>query len=256
MSVYNAFVSSDPVTTLHTSPSDAKSPLRLMLIEDCRLVRMGLRTLLLEDSELTIVAEDEGCQGAINTLKQLIATGKPPDIVLLDIGLGSENGLTLIPIFIDLLPTLRYVVLTSHESADELKEALALGVQGYCLKQIATPLLVKVIKMVHEGALWVDPAMAHYIAQFVKKSQRTGGYTLPIKVVTGSQAFINRRVQFSERELNVLELLCQGKCNADIADTLSISVHTAKYYVSSIIAKLEATDRVEAAVKAVKLGLI
>ncbi|WP_373531236.1 response regulator [Vampirovibrio sp.] len=216
--------------------------IRLVLVEDYKLVRIGLRSVLNEDPRINVVGEAETGEQGVDLIKSL-----KPDIVILDLGLPGIDGIEVTKIIKSFDDTIKIIILTSHEVEDEVLAALSAGANAYCLKEITSNRLIEVVKSVYEGAAWLDPAIAGMALEMFSSTgmkSRTGG--------PGSRPDL----QLTDRENQVLTLLVEGKSNSEIADSLSVSVHTAKAHVCSILQKLSVHDRVQAAVKAVKENLV
>jgi DNA-binding NarL/FixJ family response regulator len=148
------------------------------------------------------------------------------------------------------LPQIKVIMLTSHDAGDEVYASLAAGADAYCLKDIKLERLIQVIEMVNEGALWLDPA----IAQMVVKALPLN---LPERLKTPSSSNRNHyNLELTERESEVLGKIVEGKSNKEIADALFITIHTVKAHVANIISKLAVDDRTQAAVKALRDGLV
>lgn len=217
--------------------------IRLVLVEDYKLVRIGLRSVLNEDPRINVVGEAETGEHGIELVKQL-----KPDLVILDLGLPGMDGIEVTKVIKQLDEEIKVVILTSHEVEDEVLAALSAGANAYCLKEITSSRLIEVVKSVYEGAAWLDPAIAGMALEMFSSS---GGFRS-----RGASASARSDLQLTERESQVLSLLVEGKSNSEIADALSVSVHTAKAHVCSILQKLSVHDRVQAAVKAVKENLV
>lgn len=218
------------------------SVIRLVLVEDYKLVRIGLRSVLNEDPRIDVVGEAETGEQGIELIKSL-----KPDLVILDLGLPGIDGIEVTKIIKNFDENIKIVILTSHEVEDEVLAALSAGANAYCLKEITSNRLIEVVKSVFEGAAWLDPAIAGMALEMFSSNgmkSRPGGQ--------GSRPDL----QLTDRENQVLTLLVEGKSNSEIADALSVSVHTAKAHVCSILQKLSVHDRVQAAVKAVKENLV
>ena len=142
----------------------------------------------------------------------------------------------------------KIIALTSHERDEEVIASLGAGASAYCLKDISPATLAEVIKSVAQGACWVDSGIARGVLSMFPKPENTS--LLP------SQKISDIKNQLTEREYEVLKLLVQGKSNAEIAEDLIVSVHTAKAHVCSILQKLCVDDRVQAAVKAIKENIV
>jgi len=217
--------------------------IRLVLVEDYKLVRIGLRSVLNEDPRIDVVGEAESGEQGIDMIKQL-----HPDLVILDLGLPGIDGIEVTKQVKNFDDTIKVVILTSHEVEDEVLAALSAGANAYCLKEITSNRLIEVVKSVYEGAAWLDPAIAGMALEMF-----SSGGTYRSKA--GAQS-ARSELQLTDRESQVLTLLVEGKSNSEIADALSVSVHTAKAHVCSILQKLSVHDRVQAAVKAVKENLV
>jgi DNA-binding NarL/FixJ family response regulator len=216
--------------------------IRLVLVEDYKLVRIGLRSVLNEDPRINVVGEAETGEQGVDLIKSL-----RPDVVILDLGLPGIDGIEVTKIIKNFDDTIKIIILTSHEVEDEVLAALSAGANAYCLKEITSNRLIEVVKSVFEGAAWLDPAIAGMAMEMFSSTgmkSRAGG--------PGSRPDL----QLTDRENQVLTLLVEGKSNSEIADSLSVSVHTAKAHVCSILQKLSVHDRVQAAVKAVKENLV
>jgi DNA-binding NarL/FixJ family response regulator len=224
-----------------TSPVQ-NSVIRLVLIEDYKLVRIGLRSVLNEDPRIDVIGEAETGEQGVELVKQI-----RPDLVILDLGLPDMNGIEVTGILKAFDESIKIVILTSHEVEDEVLASLSAGANAYCLKEITSSRLIEVVKSVYEGAAWLDPAIASLALEMFSSG------ALKPRV---DSADARADLQLTERESQVLTLLVEGKSNSEIADALSVSVHTAKAHVCSILQKLSVHDRVQAAVKAVKENLV
>jgi DNA-binding NarL/FixJ family response regulator len=143
---------------------------------------------------------------------------------------------------------IKIIALTSHDREEEVVAALSSGANAYCLKDIDPNKLADVIRDVAQGVCWIDPVVANLALKSIPKSENISMLTHQ----TPEQA----RVPLTEREFEVLKHLVAGKSNTEIAKELIVSVHTAKAHVCSILQKMCVNDRVQAAVKAVKEGMV
>lgn len=217
--------------------------IKVVIIEDYKLTRVGLRSALNEYDGITVIGEAED---AIKGL-EIIQTTKP-NVVLIDLGLSGMNGLEATQKTKEISSDIQVIILTSHEREEEVLAALGSGASAYCLKDIDPNTLSEVIRNVAKGACWLDPAIARTALNLFPKPDNIN--LLPS--LSNSEA----KVQLTEREFEVLRLLVQGKSNTEIAAELIVSVHTAKAHVCSILQKLCVDDRVQAAVKAIKENII
>jgi DNA-binding NarL/FixJ family response regulator len=217
--------------------------LNVIIIEDFKLTRVGLRCALNSNDDINVVAE---CDNAITGLS-LIEKFRP-EVVLMDLGLPEMNGIEATIKVKELLPNTKIIALTSHDREEEVLAALASGAHGYCLKDIDPVKLADVVRDVASGVCWIDPQVAQLVLNAFPKPENTS--LLPSKSNTVG------RVPLTEREFEVLKHLVMGKSNTEIAKELIVSVHTAKAHVCSILQKMCVNDRVQAAVKAVREGLV
>lgn len=227
---------------IQTATKVDSSVIRLVLVEDYKLVRIGLRSVLNEDPRIEVVGEAETGEQGVDMVKSL-----KPDLVVLDLGLPGMDGIEVTKAIKNFDENIKVIILTSHEVEDEVLAALSAGANAYCLKEITSSRLIEVVKSVFEGAAWLDPAIAGMALEMFSSNN--------IRPKSAGQAG-RSDLQLTERENQVLTLLVEGKSNSEIADVLSVSVHTAKAHVCSILQKLSVHDRVQAAVKAVKENLV
>ena len=222
---------------------DTKNKLiEIVLVEDYKLTRVGLRMALNECDDLEVVGEAEDAETGIELIKTL-----KPDVVLMDLGLPGMSGLEATQKLQEIAPDSKIIILTSHGQEEEVLAALGTGAKAYCLKDIAPETLALVIKNVSMGGCWLDPDIANYVLNTLPAPENQN------LISTNSNL---QKVQLTEREIEVLRLLVKGKSNTEIAKELIVSVHTAKAHVCSILQKLCVDDRVQAAVKAVKEHLV
>lgn len=216
--------------------------IEIVLVEDYKLTRVGLRMALNEFDDIEVVGEAEDAEKGIELIKEL-----KPDVVLMDLGLPGMSGLEATRKLQDIVPESKIIILTSHGQEEEVLAALGIGAKAYCLKDISPETLALVIKNVALGGCWLDPEIANYVLNTLPSPE-----TLNFLSANSNL----QKVQLTEREIEVLRLLVKGKSNTEIANELIVSVHTAKAHVCSILQKLCVDDRVQAAVKAVKEHLV
>ena len=221
-------------------------PIKLLIAEDHELTRMGLSMSLQKRApNIQIIAEAESGDLAVREAERL-----SPDVILMDINMPILDGIEATRQIKAKLPQIKVIMLTSHDAGDEVYASLAAGADAYCLKDIKLERLIQVIEMVNEGALWLDPS----IAQMVVKALPLN---LPERLKNPSSSNRNHyNLELTERESEVLEKIVEGKSNKEIADALFITIHTVKAHVANIISKLAVDDRTQAAVKALRDGLV
>lgn len=218
--------------------------IRILMVEDHKLLRVGLKAIFEEYPMLEVIGEAEDGQTAVKLAREL-----KPDLILMDIGLPVMSGIEATRRIKESNPEIKIVILTSHALENEVMEALAAGANAYAMKDIKTEYLITVIQTVSEGAFWLDPGIAKVVMQ--KKP-----LILSAPRPQSRASFKAEHANLTEREYEVLKLVVDGMSNNDIADELKISEHTAKAHVCNIIQKLVVDDRTQAAVKALKEGLV
>jgi len=216
--------------------------IKVVIIEDYKLTRVGLKMALNEFDYIEIVEEAENAEDGIEIIKEM-----KPDVVLMDLGLPGMSGLEGTMKIKEIAPDTKIIILTSHGQEEEVLAALGIGAKGYCLKNIEPETLALVIKNVSLGGCWLDPEITNYVLNTLPMPENLNLFDSNIQ---------HQKIQLTEREIEVLRLLVQGKSNTEIANELIVSVHTAKAHVCSILQKLCVDDRVQAAVKAVKEHLV
>ena len=215
----------------------------IVIVEDFKLTRVGLRCALNANPDMKVVAE---CEDAIEGIKQIQKL--KPDVVLMDLGLPMMNGIEAMVKIREFTSDVKIIALTSHDREEEVVSALSSGANAYCLKDIDPAKLADVIRDVSNGVCWIDTMVANLALKAIPKSENTD-------LISGKVAD-NARIPLTEREFEVLKHLVAGKSNTEIANELIVSVHTAKAHVCSILQKMCVNDRVQAAVKAVKEGMV
>ena len=216
---------------------------KVVIIEDYKLTRVGLRSSLNEFEGINVAGEAEDGEKGVQLIKEI-----KPDVVLMDLGLPGINGIEATQQIKAFDENIKIIILTSHDRDGEVLAALGSGANAYCLKDIEPDTLVNVIKSVNQGAAWLDPVVAKVALNLFPKPEST-------KVLCSSEVQ-DARARLTERELEVLRLLVKGKSNTEIAKDLIVSVHTAKAHVCSILQKLCVDDRVQAAVKSIRENII
>ena len=217
--------------------------IKILLVEDQKLMRIGIQALFCDYPDLEIIGEATNGKDAIEKAKLI-----KPDVILMDIGLPDMSGIVATKTILEHNNNVKIIILTSHSTEEELTQALQAGASAYVIKDIATEFLMSVIKMVKSGAMWLDPKVVPFI-----RDKNLG--VIPSRQLSRS-VFKERHSNLTQREYEVLKLIVDGQSNSEIARTLTISEHTAKAHVCNIIQKLVVDDRTQAAVKALKEGLV
>lgn len=236
------------------------SKIRVALIEDHDLTRVGIRTALQQRSEIEFVGEAaNGAEGLT-----LLETSRP-DIGIVDIGLPDIDGIELTRQFKDSQAVqedanTKILVLTLQDNEESVMAAFAAGADSYCMKNISFDNLLEAIQVTHEGNAWIDPAIAKVVLKQAKPRQTVSDAVVAKKVaIDAAEPEYSQLIEaypLTDRELEVLQLIVEGCSNAAIADKLYITVGTVKTHVRNILNKLCADDRTQAAVRALRSGLV
>lgn len=226
-----------------TTVEQSNQVINVVIVEDYKLTRVGLRSTLNEFENIQVIGEAEDAVSGLEVIKN-----KKPAVVLMDLGLPEMNGIEATQKVKEISPETKVIILTSHDREEEVLAALGSGASAYCLKDIDPNTLASVIRNVAKGACWLDSAVAQVALNLFPKPENI--------TLQGNGEISDARAQLTEREFEVLRLLVKGKSNTEIAKELIVSVHTAKAHVCSILQKLCVDDRVQAAVKAIKENII
>ncbi|MBC7227367.1 MAG: response regulator transcription factor [Thermoflexales bacterium] len=210
--------------------------LRILIVDDHEVVRLGLRALLDRHPDFTVVDEAGTAREALQ--KALLHR---PDVVVMDIRLPGRSGIDACRDIVAQLPETRVIMLTSYAEDELLFDAIEAGACGYVLKQIGSDDLVRAIEAVGRGEALLDPSVTRRVLERVREAARRDEIA----------AF----AELTEQELRVLALIAEGKTNREIARALYLGEGTVRNYVSSILSKLGVTNRAEAAAFAVRHNL-
>jgi DNA-binding NarL/FixJ family response regulator len=211
--------------------------MRLLLVEDDELFRLGLKVRLQQESDLEIVAETNDGEMAIELVAQ-----HHPDLILLDIGLPGIGGLETCRRLKAAYGHIPILVLTSHCQSSLISRLLALRVQGYCVKGVAPEVLLLAIESIKAGANWWDSAATDIIHGTFKDQESPNHLVAKPSILT-------------QREREILQLIARGKTNPQIAEILYITPGTVRVHVHAILKKLGVRDRTQAAILALEKGL-
>ncbi len=210
--------------------------LRILIVDDHEVVRLGLRALLSRNPEFSVVDEAGSVEEALEKTRQ-----HRPDVVVMDIRLPGQNGVEGCRLIKSEFPHIHVIILTSYAEDELLFEAISAGATGYVLKQVGGDDLVRAIQRIGQGEAMLDPAVTQRVLERVRQAARQ----------EQAAAFTD----LTEQELRVLGLVAEGRTNKEIARTLFLGEGTVRNYVSSILSKLNLTNRAEAAAYAVRHNL-
>lgn len=225
--------------------SNAK--ISIVLIDDHKLFREGVKRILSIDSACVIVAEGDDGNVALDIVEKHL-----PDVVLMDINMPEMNGIEATKLVTDKFPGVKVIMLSIHDDEKFVLEALKNGAKGYLLKEIGTESLIEAINIVHAGGAYLHPKVTHHIVKHYQKNQTSTSentlygfteYSKPLHILT-------------KRECEVLQLLSEGESNRNISELLLISEKTVKNHVSNILQKLVVKDRTQAVVMAIHSGWV
>lgn len=213
-------------------------PLRLLIVDDHEVVRVGLRAVLKRVPGFDVVGEACSGEGALEAVAERL-----PDVVLMDVRMPGLGGVEACRIIRSRYPQVQVIMLTSYSDDEALVSSLLAGASGYVLKEIGCTELIEGVRTVGAGGSLLDPELTSRVLQRLRNSGREqpgGCGKLPL----------------TEREKHILSLIAEGQTNKEIARVLSLSEKTVRNYVSSLLAKLKVSNRAEAAALAVRENLV
>jgi DNA-binding NarL/FixJ family response regulator len=212
--------------------------LRVLLVDDHDLFRTGLRNLL-EEQQVDIVGEASTGSEAVKLVREL-----QPDVVVMDLNMPGMTGVEATRHISSLAPLTRVVVLTISDQDGDVMDAILAGACGYLLKDSSIQELLQGIRAAAVGESLISPTIASKVLQRVRSTS------------THADVAETIRAELSDREIEVLKLIANGKDNAEIASELHISPKTVKNHISNILMKLQIGNRIQAAVYAVRSGIV
>lgn len=214
--------------------------IRVVLVDDHNLVRAGLRVLIEQQRTLHVVGEAETSAAALDLVAR-----EQPDVVVLDLDLGGESGVELIPELRAVTNHARILVLTGLVHAEQHQQAIRLGAIGLVQKAQAFDVLIHAIEHVADGEAWLDPGL---VASVLTDMSRAPGETQLDPEVA-------KIASLTEREREVVALICEGLQNRSIGERLAITETTVRHHLTSIFAKLGVDNRLELVIYAYRNGL-
>ena len=212
--------------------------IRVLVVDDHEVVRRGLHAFLDGEPDLEVVADARGGEEALEVFAQLDSEGRRPDVVLMDLQMTPMDGIETTRRVRDLYPGVEVVALTSFGEKERVRGALDSGASGYLLKDSEPAEVAAAVRSAHRGEIQLDPAVTR---------------PLITELSSGGDGVTSR---LTSRELEVLRLVGAGKANKEIAAELVISERTARTHVSNLLRKIGVSSRTQAAVLAVREGLV
>jgi two-component system, NarL family, nitrate/nitrite response regulator NarL len=226
-------------------PGQVKSMIRIVVADDHPIFRDGLCKLLALEEDFEVVAQAQDGRQVLEVLQQL-----EPDVLLLDLKMPGLDGLATLQKLQAAKNKTRVIVLTASDDKNEFVQAMKLGTSGIVLKQTATELLIKSIRKVHAGEIWLDShTTAAVIRQFVAAEEA------PPPPPVQAQPRERERSPLSQREREIVALVAQGFKNKEMAEKMFISEQTVKNHLHNIFDKLGVSDRLELALYAIHNNL-
>ena len=212
--------------------------IRILLCDDQSIVTEGLRVILRQAGDIEVIGVVENGADAVDAVARL-----QPDVVLMDLRMPVMNGIQATERIRQQHPATRVLVLTTYDDDEWVFDAIRAGAAGYLLKDAPRNQIIEAIRGTAAGATHIDPKVAGKLFQFVSRP-------------SSAPAASSLAVDLSPREREILELIAEGLSNAEIAERLFLSKGTVQNYVSTLFAKLDVTDRTQAAVLALRYGLV
>jgi DNA-binding NarL/FixJ family response regulator len=212
-------------------------PVRVFVVDDHTVVRRGLQAYLETVDDMEVIGEAAEGREALDGIAALVAAGRPPDVVLMDLLMPGMDGVTATGAITQRYPEMEVVAMTSFAEADKVQGALRAGAAGYLLKDAEADEVTTAIRAARRGEVHLDPAIAKQLTRWLVASKP--------QTVTA----------LTDREREVLVLVAQGLSNQQIADALVISERTARTHVSNILSKLGLASRTQAALLAIREGI-
>lgn len=219
---------------------------RVLLVEDHIMTRMGLSLVLEKAEGIELVAEAEDGLSGVQKAQELL-----PDVILMDIGLPIIDGIEATKRVKELQLNSKVLIFTSRDNQDDIFASFKAGADGYIMKGSNPEQTTNAIKAVSEGTGWLDPAIARLVLSNIQRNDSIPAPSGEINYKAGKNTY-----GLTEREMEVLALIVEGLSNPQIADRLVITRATAKAHVHSILQKLYVDDRTKAAIMAMKEGLV
>jgi DNA-binding NarL/FixJ family response regulator len=224
-----------------TKTAVAQTTIGILIVDDHEVVRLGLRHMIETQPHMKIVGETGNRADAL-----AIASREKPEIIILDICLGLENGNDMIPELLRVAEESRIIVLTAVQDEEELRRASRLGAMGVITKDTPAHMLIKAIDRVNAGELWLNRRLtAALVAELRRPEDRLNG--------NGEKKMI---AQLSNREQDIISLIGEGLKNKQIAARLYISETTVRHHITSILGKLQVSDRLELLIFAYRNNLV
>jgi DNA-binding NarL/FixJ family response regulator len=222
--------------------------IRILLVDDQKLIRQGMRTLLNLEGDIDVVGEASNGVEAIAAVEQM-----GPDVVLMDVRMPQLDGVAATRHITERFPDVAIIILTTFDDDEYVFEGLKAGARGYMLKDVGSDEIAAAIRVVAAGGALMQPSIARKVMAEFGRMAGTRAEPAPPPAAPDQSTLVE---PLTERELDVLRALANGLSNREIAEQLVITEGTVKNHVSSLLAKLNARDRTQAVLRAQALRLI
>jgi len=216
--------------------------IKILLVDDHNLVREGFAQMLELEEDFVVAGQAANADSALEKALEL-----KPDIILMDIKLPGVNGIEATRMIKSKLPETEVMILSMYDEEEYVREAVRAGATGYVLKDISQEDLLRNIRVVHSGGSYIQPSLARKVLQDLASMGKTK---------TQSSSRSSNLKELSDREIEVLQHVADGKSNKEVARALTISEKTVKAHLRSIFRKLEVGDRAQAVATAMRKGLV
>jgi len=220
----------------------------VVVADDHKLFREGLKRILNMEEDLEVIGE---CADGLQVIE--FCQQHKPDVVLLDINMPVENGVTATEKLREMCPDVKIIILSIHDDESYVFETLRKGASGYLLKDMEAESLIDAIRTVAEGHAYIHPKVTGKLIHQLRRMANTDGAAVS---QTEKKQPQNISVPLTKREIEVLRLMAEGKSNKMIGEHLFISEKTVKNHVSSILQKMEVEDRTQAVIASIKNGWV
>lgn len=204
-----------------------QNPIRILVVDDHFVVRMGVSTLINAQDDMTVIGEAANGKQGVEAFRL-----NRPDVTLMDLRMPEMNGVDAIVAIRGEYPDARIIVLSTYDGDEDIYRAFQAGARAYLLKDMHHDALINAIRVVHQGQRFIPPAIANRLAERMPRSELTA------------------------RELEVLKLIVKGMSNREIASALHITEGTVKIHVNNLLGKLGVSDRTKAATTALQRGIV
>lgn len=226
---------------------NTEKEIRIVLIDDHKLFREGVKRILEFEPSFNVVAE-----GADGSVASKLVKENNPDVVLMDINMPEINGVQATADLVRYFPNSKVIILSIHDDESYVTHALKTGAQGYLLKEMDSDSLIEAIKVVSDGGSYLHPKVTHNLVKEYRRLAKENASSITDKGIEYRKPLH----LLTKRECQVLQLLADGKSNRAVAETLYISEKTVKNHVSNILQKMNVNDRTQAVVSAIRKGWV